>query len=146
MKRVMVLNGPNLGMLGVREPDIYGSMSLEDIASRLSAQAPDTEIDLRQTDSEAEMVTWLHEAYSARTAVLLNAGALTHYSYSLADAVKMCTSAGVPVIEVHITNPHARERFRQHSSISAVCSGVIAGFGADSYALALRALVSDSSA
>ncbi|WP_308464678.1 type II 3-dehydroquinate dehydratase [Rathayibacter soli] len=140
MSTVLVLNGPNLGRLGTRETDIYGAHSLADLHTMLQADAVDTQIDLRQTDAEAELLGWLYEAADAAIPVILNAGAWTHYSYALRDAVSLVTSAGGIVIEVHISNPHAREEFRHVSVISAVSTGVIAGFGLDSYRLALAAI------
>jgi len=137
MSTVLVLNGPNLGRLGTREPDIYGSRTLDDLRAFLVEEAGDTVIDLRQTDNEGELLGWLHEAADDATPVILNAGAWTHYSYALHDAVSLATTAGATVIEVHISNPHAREQFRHTSVVSAVATGVIAGFGFDSYRLAL---------
>lgn len=138
---MLVLNGPNLGRLGSREPDVYGAQDLAALRDLLAEKAaPDTEIDLRQTDDEAELVSWLHEAVDTETPVILNPAAFTHYSYALSDAARMVTKAGIPLIEVHISNPHAREEFRHTSVISAVATGVIAGFGFDSYVLALGAL------
>jgi 3-dehydroquinate dehydratase-2 len=135
--RVLVLNGPNLGRLGSREPDIYGSGTLDDLRTILQADAGTLTIDLRQTDDEAELIHWLHEAVDTSTPVILNPAAFTHYSYALSDAAKLVTSAGLILVEVHLSNPHAREEFRHTSVISAVATGVIAGFGFDSYALAL---------
>jgi len=141
MRTVFVLNGPNLGRLGSREPDVYGSADLDDLRALLSAAAPaEVTVDLRQTDDEAELIHWLHEAVDARTPVILNPAAFTHYSYALRDAAALVTRAGVPLIEVHITNPHARETFRHTSVVSAVATGVIAGLGFDSYRLALNYL------
>jgi 3-dehydroquinate dehydratase-2 len=139
--RVLVLNGPNLNRLGTREPEVYGTQTLDDIRSMLAAEANGVEIELRQTNDEAELIGWLHEAVDARTPVILNPAAFTHYSYALRDAVALVTEAGVPVIEVHLSNPHAREAFRHTSVVSGVATGVIAGFGADSYRLALAQLV-----
>jgi 3-dehydroquinate dehydratase-2 len=137
----MVLNGPNLGRLGSREPDVYGNQDLVALRSKLDDEAPaGTTIDLRQTDDEATLIGWLHEAVDTGTAVILNPAAFTHYSYALRDAAAMVTKAGLPLIEVHISNPHARESFRHVSVISAVATGVIAGFGLESYLLALNAL------
>ncbi len=139
MSRVLVLNGPNLGRLGSREPDIYGHQDLSLLRVLLAEQAGSAvEIDLRQTDDEAELIRWLHEAVDTTSPVILNPAAFTHYSYALRDAVALVTKAGIPLVEVHISNPHAREEFRQTSVISAVVTGVIAGFGFDSYLLALR--------
>ena len=141
MTTVFVLNGPNLGRLGSREPDVYGSGTLEDLRARLEAEASggtiDLTIDLRQTDDEATLIGWLHEAVDAASPVILNPAAFTHYSYALSDAAKLVTAAGLILVEVHLSNPHARERFRHTSVISAVATGVIAGFGFDSYSLAL---------
>lgn len=141
MSRILVLNGPNLGRLGSREPDVYGSQDLSALRVLLDEKAaPGTDIDLRQTDDEAEMVRWMHEAVDAQTPVIVNPAAFTHYSYALSDAARMVTKAGLPLVEVHLSNPHARETFRHTSVISAVATGVIAGFGFDSYVLALRAI------
>jgi 3-dehydroquinate dehydratase-2 len=141
MARVLVLNGPNLGRLGSREPDVYGTLDLSALRVMLADEAPEgTEIDLRQTDDEAELIGWLHEAVDAAVPVILNPAAFTHYSYALRDAAALVTKAGVPLLEVHISNPHAREEFRHTSVISAVATGVIAGLGFDSYLLALHAI------
>ena len=136
MPRVLVLNGPNLNRLGTREPDIYGSGTLADLRDLLTAASP-LEIDLRQTNDEAELIGWLHDAVDSRTPVILNPAAFTHYSYALRDAAALVTGAGLVLVEVHLSNPHAREEFRHTSVISAVATGVIAGFGFDSYLLAL---------
>lgn len=136
---VLVLNGPNLNLLGTREPEIYGHDTLDTIAEALETQAHalGLEIDLRQSNHEGHLVDWLHEAGSRGVvAVILNAGALTHTSIALHDAIK---AIPVPVIEVHLSNPHARESFRHHSFIAPVARGSICGFGALSYALALDA-------
>lgn len=136
---VMVLNGPNLNLLGSREPHIYGHDTLDSIAAALTDQAAGLglAIDLRQSNHEGHLVDWLHEAGSrGALAVILNAGALTHTSVALYDA---CLAVAVPVIEVHLSNPHAREAFRHHSFVSPVARGVISGFGAASYRLALDA-------
>jgi len=140
MSTVLVLNGPNLGRLGSREPDVYGSGTLQDLREVLTAEAGELEIDLRQTDDEAELIGWLHGAVDAGTPVILNPAAFTHYSYALRDAAALVTKAGIPLVEVHISNPHAREEFRHTSVISGVATGVIAGFGFDSYSLALEAV------
>jgi 3-dehydroquinate dehydratase-2 len=141
MSRVLVLNGPNLGRLGSREPDVYGAQDLSALRVLLAEKAVEgSEIDLRQTDDEAELIHWLYEAVDTETPVILNPAAFTHYSYALSDAAKLVTKAGIPLIEVHISNPHAREGFRHTSVISAVATGTIAGFGFDSYVLALRAV------
>ena len=138
MTSVLVLNGPNLGRLGSREPDVYGSGTLDDLRVVLDAEASGLTIDLRQTDDEATLIGWLHEAVDAGSPVILNPAAFTHYSYALRDAAALVTKAGLLLVEVHISNPHAREEFRHTSVISAVATGVIAGFGFDSYVLALE--------
>lgn len=140
MSRILVLNGPNLGRLGTREPDVYGSLSVADLASSLTEEFPGVSIDVRQTDSEPELMSWLFEAVDTRTPVVLNPAAFTHYSYALRDAAAQVTKSGLPLIEVHISNPHAREEFRHNSVISAIATGVIAGFGFDSYRLAVAQL------
>lgn len=142
MTSVLVLNGPNLGRLGTREPEVYGRQDLAALRTVLRADAGrGTGIDVRQTDDEAELIGWLHEAVDTRTPVILNPAAFTHYSYALRDAAAMVTGAGIALIEVHLSNPHARERFRHASVISAVATGVVAGFGFDSYRLALRQII-----
>lgn len=136
---VFVLNGPNLNLLGTREPDIYGHDTLDDIAGRLDdqAQALGLSIDMRQSNHEGHLVDWLHEANARKAlAVILNAGAYTHSSIALHDAIK---AIAVPVIEVHLSNPHAREEFRHRSLVGMAAKGTIAGFGPLSYALALDA-------
>ena len=136
---VMVLNGPNLNLLGSREPQIYGHDTLDDIAERLEAQAAalGLALDVRQSNHEGHMVDWLHEAGArGALAVLLNAGALTHTSVAIHDAIK---GIAVPVIEVHLSNPHAREEFRHTSFVARAAKGTISGFGAASYTLALDA-------
>jgi 3-dehydroquinate dehydratase-2 len=140
--RVLVLNGPNLGRLGTREPDVYGSETLDDLRSQLEEDAPDgVSVDLRQTDDEGTLIGWLHEAVDSRMPVILNPAAFTHYSYALRDAVAIVTEAGLPLIEVHLSNPHAREEFRHTSVVTGVATGVIAGLGFDSYRLALSAVL-----
>ena len=142
MPRILVLNGPNLGRLGSREPDVYGSQDLAALTKLLEAEVPEgTDIDLRQTDDEATLIGWLHEAVDTATPVIINPAAFTHYSYALRDAAALVTKAGIPLIEVHISNPHAREEFRHTSVISGIATGVIAGFGFDSYLLALSAVL-----
>lgn len=142
MKNILVLNGPNLNRLGSREPDVYGSASYADLASSLSELAADlgVSVELKQTNDEAELIGWLHQAVDSKIDVILNPAAFTHYSYALRDACAMVTTAGLKLVEVHISNPHSREEFRHKSVISAVATGVIAGFGLDSYRLALRQL------
>jgi 3-dehydroquinate dehydratase-2 len=139
---VLVLNGPNLGRLGSREPDVYGSTTyagLVELCERLGMELGFT-VQVRETNDEGEMVRWLHEAADDRIPVVINPGAFTHYSYALRDAASQRTA---PLIEVHISNPHAREEFRHTSVISAVASGTIAGFGLGSYRLALLSLAED---
>jgi 3-dehydroquinate dehydratase-2 len=138
---VLVLNGPNLGRLGSREPDVYGSTTYAELVAACEKAGGELglEVEVRQTDSEAELVGWLHEAADNGWPVVLNAAAFTHYSYALRDA---CAQLTAPLVEVHITNPHAREEFRHTSVVSGVATGVIAGFGLDSYLLALRAVAS----
>jgi 3-dehydroquinate dehydratase-2 len=135
----MVLNGPNLAMLGAREPEVYGHATFADLerACKEAGSSLDLEVDVRQTDNEATLVGWLHEAAHDGTPVILNPAAFTHYSYALRDAVAMRTA---PLIEVHLTNPAARESFRRHSVIAEVASGTVAGFGLASYLLALQAI------
>lgn len=137
---VFVLNGPNLNLLGSREPDIYGSETLDDIASKLEdrAQQLGLEVDVRQSNHEGHLIDWLHEAASRGAAgVILNPGGYTHTSVALHDAIK---AIGVPVIEVHLSNPHAREAFRHKSFVSSAAKGTIAGLGSTGYILALEAI------
>jgi 3-dehydroquinate dehydratase-2 len=139
VSRVLVLNGPNLGQLGRREPLVYGRATYADLCDFAVREGKDLglEVEVRQTDSEAELVGWLHGAGETAAAVVLNPAALSHYSIAVRDAVSMTT---VPVVEVHITNIAAREQFRHHSVVSAVASGTITGFGLDSYRLGLSAV------
>jgi len=137
---VFVLNGPNLNLLGTREPEIYGDETLDDIAGMLEDRALDLglEIDMRQSNHEGHLVDWLHEAQaSGARAVLLNAGAYTHTSVALHDAIKAIRT---PVIEVHLSNPHKREAFRHRSYVGMAALGTVAGFGANSYLVALEAV------
>ena len=142
MSKVLVLNGPNLGRLGSREPEVYGSATFDDLKARVEHVAKDLGLvaDVRQTNDEAELIGWLHEAVDTHAPVVLNPAAFTHYSYGLRDAAALVTKAGLNLIEVHISNPHAREEFRHTSVISGIATGVIAGFGIESYVLALKAL------
>ncbi len=139
MTKVLVLNGPNLSRLGTREPDVYGATTYADLVEICTTEgaALGLEVEVRQTDDEAELVHWLHEAADASTPVVLNPAAFTHYSYALRDAIAQRTA---PLVEVHLSNPAAREEFRHTSVVAAVATGTIAGFGVDSYRLALRAL------
>jgi 3-dehydroquinate dehydratase II len=136
---VLVLNGPNLDMLGAREPDIYGSATIADVAAACREVGAELgfEIDFRQTDDEAELIGWVHEAFERRLPVVINPAAFTHYSYALRDALAMRRT---PLVEVHLSNPAARESFRHNSVVSPVADGTIAGFGLHSYELALRAI------
>ena len=138
---ILVLNGPNLGRLGAREPEIYGKTTYPELAALCVRGGAELglAVQVRQTDSEAELIGWLHEAADAGLAVVLNAGALTHTSIALRDA---CAARTAPLVEVHISNVHAREEFRHHSYISAVASGVIVGLGVEGYVLALSWLAS----
>ena len=137
--RVLVLNGPNLGRLGLREPEIYGAETYEDlvVACEKWGAAVGLNVDVRQTEDEAELVHWLHEAADGQVPVILNPAAFTHYSYAMRDACAMLTA---PLIEVHISNPAAREEFRHTSVVAGVATGTIAGFGLTSYQLAIQAL------
>lgn len=136
---ILVLNGPNLSRLGSREPDVYGSTDFEQLRQSVMeyAATKGMKADVRQTDSEAELISWLYEAADGRLPVILNPAAFTHYSYGLRDAAAQRTA---PLIEVHISNPAAREEFRHTSVIAGVASGTIAGFGVASYLLAVDAL------
>ncbi len=139
MTDVLVLNGPNLRRLGSREPDIYGAMTFADLTALVTETAADLGLsaEVRQTDDEAELVGWLHEAADSGVDVILNPAAFTHYSYSLRDA---CAQLSGRLVEVHLSNPAAREEFRHTSVVAGVATGTIAGFGSDSYVLALHAL------
>lgn len=141
MSGVLVLNGPNLGRLGRREVDVYGATSYPELVvlcQRTGAELG-LDVDVRQTDHEGELLAWLHEAADAGLPVVLNPAAFTHYSIAVRDACAMLTA---PLVEVHISNVHAREEFRHHSVVSPVATGVICGLGLDGYALALRYLAS----
>ena len=137
--QVLVLNGPNLGRLGIREPEIYGSVSFDELADlcRSTGRTLGLDVDVRQTDDEREMISWVHEAADARMPVVINPAAFTHYSYALHDALAMRTA---PLVEVHISNPATRERFRHTSVVASVADGTVAGFGLLSYRLALEAV------
>jgi 3-dehydroquinate dehydratase II len=139
VRRVLVINGPNLGRLGSREPEVYGTTTHADLSKACEAAASDLGLtaEVRQTDSESELIGWIHEAVEGRLPIVINPAAFSHYSYALRDALAMRTA---PVIEVHISNPAARESFRHHSVVSAVADGTIAGLGLQSYELALRAV------
>ena len=141
--KILVLNGPNLGRLDLRDSKIYGDLDFAGLKAKIIADGVELgfDCDVRQSDSEVELISWLHEAADTNTPVVFNPAAFTHYSYALRDAVGLLTKSGVPLIEVHISNPHSREEFRHNSVISGVATGVIAGFGFDSYRLALAQLI-----
>ena len=135
--KILILNGPNLNLLGKREPGIYGSENMETCMERLRTAYPHIDIEYRQSNVEGEPINIMQETGFTYDGIVFNAGAYTHTSIALLDCIKSITT---PVIEVHISNVHAREEFRNHSMISAGCKGVIAGFGLDSYRLAVEAL------
>jgi 3-dehydroquinate dehydratase-2 len=137
--KILVLNGPNLGRLGKREPSVYGTATYADLVELCQRTGKELglDVEVRQSEYEGELVTWIHQACDERLPVVLNAGALTHYSYALADAVKMRTA---PLVEVHISNIAAREGFRHESVLTGSATGIIAGFGFASYVLALQAV------
>ena len=145
MKRVLVLNGPNLNLLGTREPTVYGSTTLADVEQlcRDAGQRLGVEVDCRQSNHEGQLIDWIHEAGVAHrngqlVGAVFNAGAYTHTSVALHDAIK---GAELPVIEVHISNVHAREPFRHHSYLSPAAAGIVVGFGVDGYVLAIEGLL-----
>lgn len=138
--KIQIINGPNLNLLGIREPGIYGSCSFENFLSGLRAQYPDTEIDYYQSNIEGELIDKMQEVGFSCDGIVLNAGAYTHTSIALGDCIR---SINAPVVEVHISNVHQREEFRHRSFISAACKGVICGFGLDSYRLAIEALAAE---
>lgn len=137
--RILVLNGPNIARLGTREPDVYGATTYDQLVAQVVEYAASRgfDADVRQTDSEAELIGWLHEATDAAIPVILNPAAFTHYSYGVRDAAAQLSA---PLIEVHISNPAAREEFRHTSVIAGVATGTIAGFGISSYLLAVDAV------
>ena len=141
MAQAYVLNGPNLNRLGTREPDIYGHTTYDELAAECvsTGRALGLDVTVLQTNDEAELIGWLHRAQDEGAAVVLNPGAFTHYSYAVRDA---CALVETPLVEVHLSNPAAREEFRHTSVISGVADGTIAGFGVDSYRLGLRAVAS----
>ncbi len=137
--KILIINGPNLNRLGSREPEIYGTLSYSDLVSAVTVKALELglEADVRQSNSESEIISWLHVAADTKLPVIMNPAAFTHYSYAIADA---CAMLSAPLIEVHISNPGAREEFRHHSVVTPTATGVIAGFGLESYLLALQAM------
>ena len=139
--KILVINGPNLNMLGTREPGVYGSDTLDSINSEIDtyAKAMNIECDFYQSNCEGELISKIHSLMTDYDGCVFNAGAYTHYSYAIRDAI---ASIGLPVVEVHLTNIHSREAFRHTSVTAPVCIGIIAGFGVDSYLLAVNALVS----
>ena len=139
MDRVLVLNGPNLNRLGTREPDVYGTLTLADIQAECDVLARELglSLDFRQSNDEAQCIDWLHDAADDAAGVIINPAAFTHYSYAIRDAIALIP---VPVIEVHLSNPAAREEFRHTSVVAGVATGTIAGFGPESYLLAIRAM------
>lgn len=141
--RILLINGPNLNTLGTREPEIYGSLTLDDIVARVSERAKElrSEVKAFQSNSEGAIIDFIHQESPAADAIIMNGGALTHYGLSLRDAIAGC---GIPTIEVHISNIHAREPFRRRSVTGAVCRGVITGLGWYGYILALEALHQDT--
>ncbi|CAB4669097.1 unannotated protein [freshwater metagenome] len=137
--KVLIINGPNLGRLGTREPEVYGTTTHADLVKVCETSGAEVglEVEVRQSDDEAQIIKWLHDCADTTTPVIMNPAAFTHYSIAIRDAAAMLTA---PLIEVHISNPHTREEFRHVSVISAVAHGVIAGFGVNSYRLALKAM------
>lgn len=137
MKKIVVINGPNLNMIGKREPELYGSTTLEDINEMIRVRAKElgVEVDFFQSNIEGEMVGRIHQCLGTADGIIMNAGAFGHYSYALLDALN---AVGVPCIEVHISNTHKREEFRHHSTIVAACVGQIVGMGTDGYLMALE--------
>lgn len=142
MAKVLILNGPNLDKLGTREPEIYGTLTLADIKSACQAKASEhgLEIDFRQSNSETDLIEWLHEAATQKIPVIINPAAFTHYSVAIRDAAALLEAQ---LIEVHISNPIAREEFRHTSLISGLAKGTVSGFGVNSYLLAIDALAAD---
>ena len=138
MKKILIINGPNLNLLGKREPSLYGNQNFETFFGQLKESHPDVELTYFQSNVEGELINKLHEVGFTYDSIILNAGAYTHTSIAIADAIRGITT---PVLEVHISNVFARENFRHHSYLSEVCKGVIVGFGLDSYRLAIESIV-----
>lgn len=134
MKRLLILNGPNLNRLGKREPTVYGSDTLKDLETMLHGDFPDLQLTFSQSNWEGQLIDWIHDAEGNFDGVVFNPGAFTHYSYALRDAIASVT---IPVVEVHISNVHAREEFRKESVIAPVCVGQISGFGLESYKMGI---------
>jgi len=139
-KKILILNGPNLNLLGTRQPEIYGKLTLAQIEKQLRTLAKElaVELEFRQSNDEGELVTWIQQAAGKFAAIVINPAAYTHTSLAMRDAI---SAVGLPVVEIHLSNIHKREQFRHHSYIAEVAVGQIAGFGADSYLLGLRAAV-----
>jgi len=139
-KKILMLNGPNLNLLGTRQPEIYGTLTLAQIEKKVRALAQElgVEVDFRQSNSEGELVTWIHQAAQKFAAIVINPAAYTHTSLAMRDAI---SAVGIPTVEIHISNIHKREPFRHHSFIAEVAVGQITGFGLQSYLLGLRAAV-----
>lgn len=135
---ILILNGPNLNLLGEREPDVYGTATLSDLEQYVRKEFPDVQFDFVQSNIEGELIGTLHEARQARDGVVFNPGGYSHYSIALRDAV---AGIGIPVVEVHLSNIHAREDFRRQSVVAAACIGQVSGFGFHSYVLGVRALI-----
>ena len=142
MTKVVVVNGPNLGRLGVRQPDVYGRQDLETLRTLCTEWGKELglDVEVRQSDDEAEMIGWMHQAVDEKTPIVMNPAAFTHYSYGLADAAHMVIDEGLPLMEVHISTPAARDEFRKRSVISPVATGTITGMGLYGYKLALDAV------
>lgn len=141
-RKIVVVNGPNLGRLGVREPEIYGNATLQTLREDCTewGRKLGWGVEVRQSDDEAEVIHWMHQAVDERTPIVLNPAAFTHYSYGLADAAAQVTDANIPLVEVHISNPASRETFRRHSVISPIATGTITGMGFYGYKLAIEAI------
>ena len=139
-KKILLLNGPNLNLLGTRQPEIYGKLTLVQIKKKVLSLAKElgVEVDFRQSNNEGELITWIQQAAGKFAALIINPAAYTHTSLAMRDAI---SAVGIPTVEIHLSNIHKREQFRHHSFIAEVAAGQITGFGADSYLLGLRAVV-----